>query len=157
MKCGRSIVLALLTVPSVSLAQDSADFRLIPGMREPMVIDVESIASEGDIRTFDTYMRYAHGADGINMRARFKINCRERTQSLAGIAKEDSDGSGFGPLQSIEDIWGKTDTDETGTLIANLVCAQPGDRDRYARRMAETDWPSALAAAAKAISNGKQP
>ncbi|UIJ46282.1 hypothetical protein LZK98_04875 [Sphingomonas cannabina] len=148
MKYDRHLVLlaSWLCAASAS-AQRPSDFRAIRGGDKPGVIDVGTMVTDGDVRTFDMYMREGEDMPGNNVRARTSINCRDHTESITSVAKQSGPDTGFDITHSVSEPWAKADGDPTGARIVDLVCAQAADRDRYARPLSTQDWHSALAAA----------
>ena len=148
MKYGRHLVLlASWFGASSALAQQPSDFRAIRGGDKPGVIDVGTMVTDGNVRTFDMYMREGEDILGNNVRARTSINCRDRTESITSVAKQSGPDTGFDIARNVREPWVKADVDQTGALIVDLVCAQAADRDRHTRRLSARDWHSALAAA----------
>jgi len=146
---GRRIALLMVSIfatASAATVRGEADFRAVHSDSMPGVVDLGSMVTNGDVRSFSMYMREGADIPGNTVRARALINCRDRTERIAAVAKQNVAGTGFDAAETVNEPLGKADTDPTGTLIVNLVCAKPADRDRYSPRLSAHDWRDALAA-----------
>jgi len=154
MKYGnRLAAIPAMLLLAAAAAQQGADFRMVDlpageaGVKLGQVglVDAGTIKIDGDVRSFTMYMHQSEAS--LTVRADVRINCRDRTESLAAIAKEKGDDATFDTPVPINEPWGKADKDATGAQIVNLVCAPAAERDRYAPRLPANDWHSALEAA----------
>lgn len=149
---------ALLSSASAGQAQQPADFRSIPGVNGRLVIDLGTMTSDGDVRTFDMYMNPTEDVTRLNGRAHARINCHDRTESIESVARQRGDEMNFDSPKILNQPWAKADEDETGALIVNLVCAPATERDRYLPRLSASNWSTAMiAAAGQAASTDKKP
>jgi hypothetical protein len=163
MKYGNKLAaIPVVVLASAAAAQQGADFRMVnlptgaAGAKPGQVglVDAGSIKADGDVRSFTMYMHQSEPS--FTARADVRINCRDRTESLAAIAKEKGDDAIFDTPVPINEPWGKADEDTTGAQIVNLVCAPAAERDRYASRLAANDWHSALEVALARKDEGKK-
>jgi len=141
------LCLGLACAPGQAQTADRTDFRMVP-MDPVGVIDLGSMAVKGNVRELDMYGRERNPAD--TTRLHIALNCDKRTSRILTIAQREENGEMGSPI-TVNSPEGKADADESGALLANLICAAPAERDRYARRIAASDWQSALDQAAQAM------
>ena len=147
---------ALLSSASAGQAQQLADFRSIPGVNGRLVIDLGTMTSDGDVRAFDMYMNPTEDVARMNGRARIRINCRDRTESIESVARQRGDEMNFDSPKMLNQPWAKADEDKTGALIVNLVCAPATERDRYLPRLSASNRNAAMIAAARQAASGDE-
>ena len=108
------------------------------------ILDVDATEVVGDIRTAVFYT--ATTKANVFSRTRLEFDCANRMvrpETMVGI---DPLTGRTGKEQVLGGDWRKADRAVSDSRVMKLVCFAPEERDKYAARLPQTDWRSALKA-----------